>query len=120
VSGTSSRRPDDTFAGVEIDEAGDVSLDIAAQTTAVLENVERILGTVGLDRSHLVDVTVFLVDMADFDPYNKAWATFFDSDGDRFKGLVAPARTTVAVRELPHPHILIEIKATAAEGGLEG
>jgi 2-aminomuconate deaminase len=107
VSGTSSRRPDNSFVGVEVDEMGTTSLDIGLQTTAVLENIERVLGTVGLDRRDLVDASVFLVNMNDFGGYNRAWAEFFSSAPD------APARTTVAVHQLPHPHLLIEIKATA-------
>ena len=87
-------------------EDGAVHLDAAVQARAVLANVERVLMTVGLDRSDLVDATAFLVDMGDFDAWNSAWADFF-ADG------VAPARTTVAVRALPHPYLLIEVKATA-------
>ena len=105
VSGTSSRRPDNTIEGAEVDEVGTVALDMATQTRAVLTNVERVLGTVGLDRGDLVDVTAFLVNMNDFGPYNEAWADFFD-------GYEGPARTTVAVHQLPHPHLLLEIKAT--------
>ena len=108
VSGTSSRRPDNTFVGVEVDEFGTTSLDIAAQTTAVLENIELILATIDLDRTDLVEASVFLVNMNDFGGYNRAWADFF-AEVDQ-----APARTTVAVHQLPHPHILIEIKAVAA------
>lgn len=108
VSGTSSRRPDNTFVGVEVDEFGTTSLDIGAQTTAVLANIERILGTVGLDRTDLVEASVFLVNMNDFGGYNRAWADFFADVDD------GPARTTVAVHQLPHPHLLIEIKAVAA------
>ena len=39
VSGTSSRRPDNTFAGVEVDELGTTNLDIRAQTRAVIDNI---------------------------------------------------------------------------------
>jgi len=85
---------------------GTTSLDIEVQTTAVLENIERVLATVDLDRRHVVDATVFLVNMNDFGGYNRTWARFFD-------GVEPPARTTVAVHQLPHPHLLIEIKATA-------
>ena len=53
----------------------------------------------------IVDATVFLVNINDFKAYNETWAEFFDFDG--------PARTTVAAHQLPHPHILIEIKGTA-------
>ena len=111
VSGTSSRRPDNSFVGAEVDAMGTATLDIAAQTTAVLENIETILTTAGLDRSDLIDATVFLVNMNDFGGYNQAWKDFFANSD--FPDLVPPARTTVAVHQLPHPHILIEIKATA-------
>jgi len=106
VSGTSSRRSDNTIVGAEVDEMGTATLDIEKQTTAVLENIERVLSTIGLDRRDLVDATVFLVNMNDFGGYNSAWARFFHSTQ-------APARTTVAVHQLPHPRLLIEIKATA-------
>lgn len=104
VSGTSSRRPDDTFAGVDIVDGVKV-LDIAAQTRAVIENIADILAAVGASLSDLVQVTSYLVDMADFDAYNAMYAEFFDETG--------PTRTTVAVRELPHPDLLIEIQAIA-------
>ena len=106
VSGTSARRPDNTIEGAEVDEFGTVSLDMATQTRAVLTNVEKSLASVGLDRGDLVDVTSFLVNMNDFGPYNEAWAEFF-------AGHEPPARTTVAVHQLPHPHLLLEIKGVA-------
>ncbi len=108
VSGTSARRPDNTIAGASVDEFGTVSLDMATQAAAVLDNVENVLSTVGLDRSDIVDATVFLVNINDFGVYNAAWAAFFE-------GVRAPARTTVAVHQLPHPQLLLEIKVTAAQ-----
>ena len=56
-------------------------------------------------RVDLVEVTTFLVNMNDFGGYNEVYGEYFDYDG--------PARTTVAVHQLPHPHLLIEIKAIA-------
>lgn len=110
ISGTSSRLPDNTFAGVEVDEMGTTKLDIRVQTKAVIENIRDILSEVGADLSHVVDITSFLVNMNDFGGYNEIYADFFDYTG--------PTRTTVAVHQLPHPHLLIEIKAIAylAEG----
>jgi 2-aminomuconate deaminase len=106
VSGTSSRRADDSIAGAEADHtSGIVHLEIRKQTRAVIENIRDILASVGAELSDLVEVSTFLVNMSDFDGYNKVYAEFFDETG--------PARTTVAVRELPHPHLLIEIKAVA-------
>jgi 2-aminomuconate deaminase len=105
VSGTSSRQPDNTFAGASADEAGTAKLDIAAQTRAVIENIRDILATEGATLADLVDVTCFLTNMADFGEYNRVYGEFFDYTG--------PARTTVAVHQLPHPLIIIEIKGTA-------
>lgn len=105
VSGTSSRRPDNGFVGVEVDAMGVTKLDIRAQTRAVIENIRDILQSAGADLSDLVETQVFLVSMNDFGGYNEVWAEFFDYEG--------PTRTTVAVHQLPHPHLLIEIKAVA-------
>ncbi|MGI9195894.1 MAG: RidA family protein [Candidatus Nanopelagicales bacterium] len=108
VSGTSSRRADDTFAGVMVADDGSVTLDIREQTRAVIENIRDLLRSVDSDLGDLVQVTSYLVDMADFPGYNEVYAEFFDYTG--------PTRTTVAVRELPHPHLLIEITAVAHRG----
>jgi 2-aminomuconate deaminase len=105
VSGTSSRRSDNTFVGVEVDTMGVTRLDIRAQTRAVIENIRDILRSVGAELTDLVEAQVFLVNMNDFGGYNEVWAEFFDYEG--------PARTTVAVHQLPHPHLLIEIRAVA-------
>ena len=105
VSGTSSRRPDDTFVGVDVDESGTATLDIREQTRAVIENIRDILQSVDADLSDIVDISSFLVNMDDFDGYNEVYSEYFDFDG--------PTRTTVAVHQLPHPHLLIEIKAVA-------
>lgn len=109
VSGTSSRRGDDTFAGVDVAADGTVTLDIRQQTRAVIDNIRDILRSVDCDLGDLVQVTSYLVDMADFAGYNEVYAEYFDYTG--------PTRTTVAVRELPHPHLLIEITAVAIRQG---
>jgi 2-aminomuconate deaminase len=108
VSGTSSRRPDDSFAGVDIVDGVTVR-DITAQTRAVIENIRDILEAAGAGLDDLVQVTSYLVDMADFDAYNAVYAEYFTEAG--------PTRTTVAVRELPHPDLLIEIQAVAYKPG---
>ena len=105
VSGTSSRRPDNSFEGVEVDEMGTTNLDIRAQTKAVLENIRDILATEGAGLEDVVEISTFLVNMNDFGGYNEVYGQFFDFTG--------PTRTTVAVHQLPHPHLLIEIKAVA-------
>lgn len=107
VSGTSSRRPDNTIAGVDIiDEMGTKRLNIEVQTREVLKNIERNLANEGASLNDVVDVTSFLVNMNDFAGYNKAYAEFFDAT-------TGPSRTTVAVHQLPHPDLVVEIKVMA-------
>ncbi|MFI7101803.1 RidA family protein [Streptomyces sp. NPDC050161] len=104
-SGTSSRRPDNTIAGASADHMGATTLDIRVQTRAVLENVREVLAAAGAGLDDLVQVTTYLVNMNDFAGYNEVWAEYFDESG--------PTRTTVAVHQLPHPHLLIEIQGIA-------
>ena len=107
VSGTSSRRPDNTIAGVDIiDDMGTKRLNIETQTREVLQNIDRNLNKVGASLKDVVDVTSFLVNMNDFAGYNKAYAEFFDKE-------TGPTRTTVAVHQLPHPDLVVEIKVMA-------
>ena len=107
VSGTSSRRPDNTIAGVDIiDEMGTKSLNIEVQTREVLKNIEKNLEKEDATLKDVVDVTSFLVNMNDFAGYNRAYAEFFDKE-------TGPTRTTVAVHQLPHPDLVVEIKVMA-------
>lgn len=107
VSGTSSRRPDNSIAGVElIDDMNTKKLDAYVQTQEVLKNIERNLAKVGATLKDVVDVTSFLVNMNDFADYNKAYGEFFEKE-------TGPTRTTVAVHQLPHPDLVIEIKVMA-------
>ncbi len=107
VSGTSSRRADNTIAGVDIiDEMGTKHLNIETQTREVLQNIDKNLRTAGAGLKDVVDVTSFLVNMNDFAGYNKAYAEFFNKE-------TGPARTTVAVHQLPHPDLVVEIKVMA-------
>lgn len=105
ISGTSSRRKDNTHVGATQDENGDWQLDIEAQTKAVITNIGSLLKSMDAGLEDLIDMNTFLVDMKDFKAYNKVYGTFFDHTG--------PTRTTVAVHQLPHPNLLIEIKAIA-------
>jgi 2-aminomuconate deaminase len=105
VSGTSARRADNTIAGAEVDALGTVRLDIRLQTRAVIENIRDILQSAGARLEDVVEVTTYLVNMNDFGGYNEVYGEFFGYDG--------PARTTVAVHQLPHPQLLIEITARA-------
>lgn len=107
VSGTSSRRADNTIAGVDIiDNLGTKHLNAEVQTREVIKNIEKNLSKEGATLKDLVDITSFLVNMNDFAGYNKAYAEFFDKE-------TGPSRTTVAVHQLPHPDLAVEIKAVA-------
>jgi len=106
VSGTSSRRKDNTHVGAIQNANGKWDLDIKAQTQAVIENIDSLLKSIGADLSKVIDITTFLVDMKDFKGYNEIYGTFFNHE-------TGPTRTTVAVHQLPHPNLLIEIKAVA-------
>ena len=83
------------------------SYDITTQTQAVFANVRAVLEASGACWEDLVDVTVYLTDMArDFQAYNAVWAEYFpDID-------TAPCRTTLGITALPTP-IAIELKCTA-------
>ena len=84
---------------------GTTHLDIRVQTRAVMENVRDVLQSAGASLGDLVEITTYLVNMNDFAGYNEVYGEYFDYDG--------PARTTVAVHQLPHPHLLIEMRAVA-------
>lgn len=105
VSGTSARLPDDSFEGVTVAADGSVTIDIRKQTQFVFESLEGMLRSVGYDLTDLVDVQAYLLDMADYGAFNEVYARYFPPDG--------PTRTTVAVRELPHPHQALMVRAVA-------
>lgn len=80
--------------------------DIAAQCRQVFANVRAVLEAAGARWEDLVDVTVFLTDMArDFAAYNKLYAEYFTT--------AQPCRTTLGITALPTP-IAIELKCIAA------
>ena len=96
----SGQIPADPETGAIVDGA------IAAQTDRVLRNVAAILTAAGSSMDKVVRCTVFLMNMNDFGSMNEVYATFFREN--------PPARTTVAVAQLPKD-ALIEIQATAVE-----
>jgi 2-iminobutanoate/2-iminopropanoate deaminase len=82
---------------------------IAEQTIRVLENLKAVLGEAGLDLIHVVKTTVFLKNMSDFAAMNEIYAKYLAP-----QGIVAPARSTVAVAGLPKD-ALVEIEVIAKE-----
>jgi 2-iminobutanoate/2-iminopropanoate deaminase len=77
---------------------------IAAQTRQVLENLKAVLEAGGATLDRVVKATVFLKNMADFAAMNEVYAQYL--------GSAKPARSTVAVAELPRG-ALIEIDLVA-------
>ncbi len=68
--------------------------------------MRAILKLAGGDLNNLVDVTVFLTDMAYYKDFNSVYNEYFNAES-------GPARTTLGVVSLPGPHLIIEIKGTA-------
>jgi 2-iminobutanoate/2-iminopropanoate deaminase len=80
---------------------------IAEQTVRALENVKAVLAQAGLTTAHVVKTTVFLKSMGDFAAMNEIYAKYLAPEG-----VVAPARSTVAVAGLPKD-ALVEIEVIA-------
>jgi reactive intermediate/imine deaminase len=92
--------------GVSLDLQGNVtSYDIEAQTRAVIANMTTVLRAAGCGLENLVDVSVFLANMDDFQRFNQVYAEYFSFDEP-------PARTTIQAARLPGKNF-IEIKAIA-------
>ena len=109
LSGIGPRDPATNAIVGNVHDADDrlIGYDIDAQTRTLFANVRAVLEASGAHWEDLVDVTVYLTDMAaDFARYNAVWAEYFpDID-------TAPCRTTVGISALPTP-IAIELKCVA-------
>jgi 2-aminomuconate deaminase len=99
---------DDSIPGNVMDAGGKLAgYDIVAQCHSVFANVLAVLEASGARWEDLVDVTVYLTDMArDFKAYNAVWAEYFP------EAEKAPCRTTLGITALPTP-IAIELKCIA-------
>jgi 2-iminobutanoate/2-iminopropanoate deaminase len=83
--------------------------DVAAQTTQILKSFKVMLAAVDSDLAHVVHINIFLASMADFEAMNAAYVAVM---GDH-----RPARTVVAVKELPKPGVLLTMNLTAVTRG---
>jgi len=109
LSGIGPRDPaTNAIAGNEYFADGRVrKYDVEAQARSVFANVRAVLEASGARWEDLVDVTVYLTDMArDFKAYNAVWAEYFPD------AATAPCRTTLGITALPTP-IAIELKCIA-------
>lgn len=76
---------------------------IVTQTEQVMKNIKAVLDEAGTDFSKVVKTTCFLVDMSEFVAFNEIYAKYFTEK---------PARSCVAVRELPK-NVLCEVEVIA-------
>lgn len=79
---------------------------IEAQFEQAMQNLKSVLAASGTDLDHVIKVTVYLKNPADFGPMNKLYAKEF--------GTAKPARTTVPGVDWGRPDVLIELDVIAA------
>ena len=79
--------------------------DVGAQARQILKSFIVMLEAVGSDLSHVTHINIFLQHMSDFEAMNAAYVEIM---GDR-----RPARTVIAVQELPKPGVLLTMNLTA-------
>ena len=80
--------------------------DVKGQTQDVLAQIDRWLEKCGSDKAHILEATIYLADLADYDAMNAVW------DAWTAPGR-APARVCVQAK-LVHPGWKVEIRLTAA------
>src|SRR5947209_828734 len=85
-----------------------IGADVQTQTHRVLQNLEALLSSADSSLKSVVKTTVFLATMSDFQAMNEVYATYFQG--------VSPARSTIAVAELPRK-ALVEIECVALVEG---
>jgi 2-aminomuconate deaminase len=106
VSGISARLPNNSIAGVE-QVGGRIRGNAAIQTQVILDKLETLLQEHGSGLEMCLDITVFLTNMEDFAAFNRIYAEKFEIE-------TGPARTTIAVKALPKPGMVVEMKVVAA------
>ncbi|CTQ62935.1 RidA family protein [Roseibium album] len=96
-------------AGVDPTTGKLIGPDIASQTLQILDAFEVMLASVGSDLSHVIHVNVYMKDMKDFDEMNAAYESKM--------GARKPARTAVAVIDVPKENALLTMNLTAVVAG---
>ncbi len=98
LAGQGCRDPEtNVWAGVSFDATGQlIGVDFEAQVRGVFKNIDAVLQSEGYSRRNVIDVQVFLTDMAkQFPTVNRVWDEYFHGVNP------PPTRTTIGVRELP-------------------
>ena len=83
--------------------------DVGAQTRQVFENLKTMLEAGGSSLDDVLKVTIYMLDMGEFDAMNKVRKEYFTTD--------PPASTLLEIKALVHKDMLIEIEAIAAVKG---
>jgi 2-iminobutanoate/2-iminopropanoate deaminase len=83
-----------------------ISGDVAAQTVRTMDNIRALLESIGSSLDEVLRVGIYLTSMESFAAMNEVYARYFREP--------FPARTTVAVRELPMG-AAVEIEVTVAD-----
>lgn len=94
---TSGQLPLSVDGNIESDDVGD-------QTRQSMTNITNILGAAGTSINNVVKCTIFITKMSDFPTVNEVYQSFLSQP--------FPARSTVAVAELPKG-AKVEIEAVA-------
>jgi len=96
VSGQIAMGPDGALVGT----------DAATQTRVVMDNIQAVLSSAGMDFDSVVKTTIFLVDLDDYAAVNEIYGQFF---AER-----PPARSAVEVSRLPRgARVEIEVVASS-------
>lgn len=80
---------------------------IEMQTADLLANLEKVMAAAGTDKTRLLQVQVFLTDMADYDGFNAVWDAWIPEG-------TAPSRACIEVKGLARKGWKVELVATAA------
>lgn len=95
-----------TSGNVGVDHStGSIPEGIEAQTRACFENLRQILEAAGTSFANVVKANVYLTDMADFGRMNEVYREYFPT--------AHPARTTVCIKALANPRLIVEIELVA-------
>ena len=86
--------------------AEDLNKDALGQTVEVLDCIDRLLAEVGSDKTKILQVTIYVADISDYDAMNLAWAEWVPQGS-------TPARTTVQAH-LADPRYKVEMTVVAA------
>jgi len=89
-----------------VEVPSNLEADITGQTENLLAGIDRLLDQAGSDKAHLLMVTIYLADMADYDAMNRVWDAWLPEG-------CAPTRACVEAR-LAKPEYKVEMVVTAA------